>query len=56
MDTGRLMKMIEDKLNSGLQAIQTNVKSNIDERLNAPKSQNQQRSYAMLLETTDLQQ
>ena len=46
MDTGKLLKMIEDKLNSGLQAIQTNVKSIIDERLNAPKSQNQQRSYA----------
>ena len=46
MDTGKLMKMIEEKLNSGLQAIQTNVKSIIDERLNAPKSQLQSHSYA----------
>ena len=42
--------MIEDRLNSGLQAIQANVKSIIDERLNAPESQFQskiqQPSYA----------
>ena len=37
----RLIKMIEDKLNSGLQVIQTNVKSLIDEKLNNPHSHQQ---------------
>ena len=42
----RIMKMIEEKLNRGFQAIQTNLKNTIDERLNTPITQNQQRSYA----------
>ena len=46
MDTGKMMKMIEEKLNRGFQAIQTNLTNTIDERLNTPSTQNQQRSYA----------
>ena len=46
IDTGNLMKMIEDKLQNGLQAIQTNVKSIIDERLSTSNTSSQQRSYA----------
>ena len=45
------MKMIEDKLQNGLQAIQTNVKSIIDERLSTSNTPNQQRSYATAVGT-----
>ena len=51
IDTGNLMKMIEDKLQNGLQAIQTNVKSIIDERLSTSNTPSQQRSYATAVGT-----
>ena len=46
IDTGKFMEMIEEKLNRGFQAIQTNLKNTIDERLITANPQNPQRSYA----------
>ena len=46
IDTGKFMKMIEEKLSRGFQAIQTNLKNTIDERLNTTNTQIPQRSYA----------
>ena len=46
IDTGKFMKMIEEKLSRGFQAIQTNLKNTIDERLNTTNTQNPQRIYA----------
>ena len=45
-DTVKFMKMIEEKLSRGFQAIQTNLTNTIDERLNATNPQNPQQSYA----------
>ena len=39
IDTGKFMKMIEEKLSRGFQAIQTNLKNTIDERLNTTNTQ-----------------
>ena len=45
-DTVKFMKMIEEKLSRGFQAIQTNLTNTIDERLNTTNPQSPQRSYA----------